>query len=150
MHFLITWVIFQQFSHGDVKLVAFLIIFHLLNYTTPLIPKRYGKMKQKSSLLWSGINAKKSVFTVPYHISWQRNVICCVVTVDYGHFSCRHNSRISFSKQNELNIALMHVFCSEEFKYRHNASYLYRATHDNSKWRRMSMVIATERCWVER
>ena len=46
LHFLITWVIFQQFSCRDVKLVAFLIIFHLLNYTSPLIPKLYGNMKQ--------------------------------------------------------------------------------------------------------
>ena len=37
----------QQFSRRDLKLVAFLIIFHLLNYMSSLIPKLYGKMKQK-------------------------------------------------------------------------------------------------------
>ena len=47
MQFSITWVIFQQFSRRDVNLVAFLIIFHLLSHTSPLIPKLHGKMKQK-------------------------------------------------------------------------------------------------------
>ena len=40
-----------------------------------------------------------------------------------------------FSKQNvyvnELNIVLLYAFCSDEFKYRYNASNLYRVTHDN-------------------
>ena len=116
MHFYITWVIFQQFSRRDVKLLAFLIIFHLLNYTSPLILKHYGKMKKKINLLWSGINTKKWVFVVPYHISWQRIAICCVVTVDHGHFSCRYNSRIGFLIQNvyvnKLNIVLLYAFCS--------------------------------------
>ena len=145
MHFCITWVIFQQFSRRDVKLVAFLIIFHLLNYTSP---------QTKISLLWSRINAKKWVFVVPYHISWQRIAICCVVTVDCGHFSCHQNSRIGFSKPNvyvnELNIVLLYEVCPDEFKYRYNASNLYRVTHDNGGWRRLTMVIAAERCWVER
>ena len=145
MHFCTTWVIFQQFNRRDVKLVAFLIIFHLLNYTSP---------QTKISLLWSRINAKKWVFVVPYHISWQRIAIRCVVTADYSHFWCHHNSRIGFSKQNvyvnELNIVLLYAFCSDEFKYRYNASNLYRATHDNGRWRRSSMMMATERCWVER
>ena len=145
MHFCITWVIFQQFSRRDVKLVAFLIIFHLLNYTSP---------QTKISLLWSRINAKKWVFVVPCHISLQRIPIRCVVTTDYGHFSCRHYSRIGFSKQNvyvnELNIVLLYAFCSDEFKYRYNASNLYRVTHDNGGWRRLSIVTATERYWAER
>ena len=41
-----------------------------------------------------------NVWNVPYHISWQRIAIRFVVTVDYGHFSCRHNSRTGLSKQN--------------------------------------------------
>ena len=145
MHFCITWVICQQFSRRDVKLVAFLIIFHLLNYTSP---------QTKISLLWSRINAKKWVFVVPYHILWQRTAIGCVITVDYGHFLCHHNSRIRFSKQNvyvnKLNIVLLYEFCSDEFKYRFNASNLYRLTHDNGGWCRLSMVEAAEKCWVER
>ena len=145
MHFLITWVIFQQFSPWDVKLVAFLT-FHLLNYTSALIPKLYGEMKRKLTYYEVESIPKKWVFIVPYHISWQRIAIRCVVTVDYGRFSCRHNSRIGFSKQNvhvnELNIVLLYAFCSNEFKYRYNAS--------NGGWRRLSMVIATERCWVEK
>ena len=30
-----------------------------------------------------------------------------------------------------IKIALLYAFCSDEFKYRYNASNLYRATHDN-------------------
>ena len=63
--------------------------------------------------------------------------IRCVVAVNYGHFSCRYNSRIGFSMQNvyvnELNIVLLYAFCSDEFKYRYNASNLYRVTHDNGR-----------------
>ena len=51
-------------------------------------------MKQKLALLRSKINAKNRVFVVSYHISRQHIAIRCVVTVDYGHFSCRHNSGI--------------------------------------------------------
>ena len=43
-----------------------------------------------------------------------------IVTVDYGHFSCRHNSRTVLSNQNvcanELNIVLFCAFRSNEFK----------------------------------
>ena len=70
------------------------IIFHLLNYTSPLILKLHGKMKQTLALLWSKINAKNRAFVVSYHKSWQHIAIRCVVTVNYGHFLCRHNSRI--------------------------------------------------------
>ena len=150
MHFCITWVIFQQFSRRDVKLVAFLIIFHLLNYTSPLIPKLYGKMKQKLAYYEVESTPKNEC---SLYLSWQSIAICCVVTVNYGHFSCRHNSGIGFSKQNiyvnELNIILLYAFCSDEFKYRYNASNLYRATHDNGGWRRLSMAIATEWWWLE-
>ena len=132
-----TSVIFQQFNRRDVKLVVFLIIFHLLNYTPSLIAKRFDN-ETKISLLWSRINAKKWVFIVPYHISWQPIAIRCVDTVDDGHFSCRHNSTIGFSKQNvyvnELNIVLLYAFCYDEFKYRYNASNLYWVTHDNCGW----------------
>ena len=65
----------------------------------------------------SEINAKKGVFTVLYHISWQCIAIRCVVTFEYGHISSRHNSRIGFWKQNdyvnELNIVLFYAFCSD-------------------------------------
>ena len=73
------------------------IISRLLNYTFPLLLKRHGKMKQKLALLCSRINAKSRVFVAPYHISWQRIAIGCVVTIIYGHFSYRHNSRIVLS-----------------------------------------------------
>ena len=90
-------------------------------------------MKQKLAY-YEVESTPKNEFS-PYHISWQHIKICCVVTVNYGHFSCRHNSRIGFSKQgvyvNELNIVLLYAFCFDEFKYRYNASNLYRATHNN-------------------
>ena len=90
------------------------IIFRLLNYTPPLIPKLHGKMKQKLALLWSRINAKNQVFVVPYHISFQCIAVRCAVTVDYSHFSCRHNLRIVLPNQNacanELNIVLLRAF----------------------------------------
>ena len=101
----------------------------------PSYSKTLSQNERKTSLLRSGINAKKLVFVVPYHISWQRITIRCVVTVDYGHFLCRHGPRTGFSKQNvyvnELNIVLLYVFCSDEFKHRFNAINLYRVTHDN-------------------
>ena len=55
-------IIFQQFSRRDVKLVAFLIIFHLLNYTSRLIPKLYGKMKQKLAYYEVESTPKKNVY----------------------------------------------------------------------------------------
>ena len=83
-------------------------IFCLLNYISTLISKLHGNMKQKLAPLWSRFNNK--VFVVPYHISWQRIAICCVVTVDYVHFSRCHNSRTVLSNQNvctnPLNIVL--------------------------------------------
>ena len=33
------------------------------------------------------------IFVMPYHISWKRITISCIVSVNYGHFSCGHNSR---------------------------------------------------------
>ena len=129
--------------------MAFLIIFHLLNYS-----KTLWLNETKISLLWSRINAKKWVFIVPYHISWQRITIRCIITVSYGNFSCRHNSIIGFSKENvyvnKLNIVLLYAFCSDEFKYRYNASNLYRMAHYDGGCQRLSMMVAAERCWVER
>ena len=88
-----------------------------------------------------------------YLITFHDNVSQSV-TVDYGQFLCCHDSRIGFSKSNvyvtEFNIVLLYVFCSDEFKYRFNASNLYRVTLDNGGCRRLSMVVAAERCCVER
>ena len=45
--------------------MASLIIFHLLSYTSPIIPKLYGKMKQK--LAYYEVESKpKNVFVLPY------------------------------------------------------------------------------------
>ena len=140
MHFCITSAIFHQFSRRDVKLVAFLTQLYISSYS-----KTLWQNETNISLLWSGINAKKMSFhcTLSHFIA----TYCC--------WLCRYcRYWIGFSKQNvyvnELNIVLLYAFCSDEFKYRYNASNLYRATHDNGGWRRSSMMMATERCWVER
>ena len=116
MHFCITWVIFQPFRRRDVKSVAFLVIFHLRSNTFPLIPKLHGKMKQKLSYYEVELTPKIEFLL---HLI-RRIVIRCVITVDYGHFSCRHRPGIVFPKQNvyvnELNIFLLHASRSDEFK----------------------------------
>ena len=62
----------------------------------PSYSKTLSQNETKISLLWSEINAKKWVFIVPHHISWQRIANRRVVTVDYGDFSCHHTSRTGF------------------------------------------------------
>ena len=113
MQFCITWVIFQQLSRRGVKLVLYFIIFHLLNYTSPLIPN--FMVKWNKAYYEVELTQKTS-----FRCSWQGIAFRCVVTVNCGHFSCRHNSRIGFSKQNvyvnELNMVLLHPFRSGEFK----------------------------------
>ena len=90
--------------------------------------------------------------TLSHFMAMYCNLLYCYC--QYGHFSCRYNSKIGFLKQNvyvkELNIVLLYAFCSDEFKYRYNASNLYRVTHDNGGWWRLPIVIATKRCLVER
>ena len=109
LHFCVTWVIFQPFRRRDVKRCkGFPCYFSFTQSYIPSYSKTSWKNETKIILLWSRINAKNWVFVVPYHISWQRIVIRCVVTVDYGHFSCRHRPGIVLPKQNvyinELNI----------------------------------------------
>ena len=120
LHFCVTWVIFQPFRRRDVKRCkGFPCYFSFTQSYIPSYSKTSWKNETKIILLWSRINAKNWVFVVPYHISWQRIVIRCVVTVDYGHFSCRHRPGIVLPKQNvyvnELNIVLLHAFRSDEF-----------------------------------
>ena len=102
------------------KASGFPYYFSFTQLYIPAYSKTLWQNETKISLLWSRINAKKWVFVVPYHISWQRIAIRCVITVNYGHFSCHHNSRIGFSKQNvyvnELNIVLLYAFRPDEFK----------------------------------
>ena len=62
----------------------------------PSYSKTLSQNETKISLLWSEINAKKWVFIVPHHISWQRIAIRSVVTVDYGYFSCHHIEELVF------------------------------------------------------
>ena len=134
------------------------------SFTQLYIPshtKTSWQNQTKISLLWSRVNAKNRVFVLPYHISWQRIAICCAVTVDYGHFSCRHNS----AKRLCQRIKHRFVACISFWRiqnlykemgvirslfYRYIACNLHRVAHDNGDWRRLSMAVATERCWVER
>ena len=78
-HFLIIWVILQQFSHRDLKLVAFLIIFHLLNYASPLIPKLFSKMKQKLAC-YKVESTPKNEFSL-HLITFHGNVLQFVVSL---------------------------------------------------------------------
>ena len=144
------------------------LLFFIYSIIHPLLlQKLHGKMKQKLALLWSRINAKNRVFVVPYHILWQRIVIHCIVTVDYGHFSCHHKSRIVLSNQNvytnELNIVFVVCFLfwrvQNRYKetdvirslfYRYIVYNLHRVAHDNGGWRRLSIAVATECCWLKK
>ena len=140
------------------------IVFHLLSYASHLIPKLHGKMKHKLALLWSRINAKTGVFVVPHHISWKRITIRCLVTVDYCYSLCSHNSRIVLSNQNNSENELNIVFCvhfvltNSKFLSGKGRSYIpvlqifcmHRVVHNNGRWQRLSMTVATERYWVER
>ena len=107
-------------------------------------------MKQKLALLRSKINAKNWVFVVPYHTLWQHFGTRCVVTVDYGHFSCCHNSRI-VSKRIESKCLCQGIkyrfvvcisFCGIQNRYkeidvirslfyRYIACKMHRVAHDN-------------------
>ena len=166
MHFCITWVIFQQFSCRDVKLAAFLIIFYLLNYTLPLIPKLYGKMKQKL--------AYYEVQSTP------KNGFCCTLShsmATYRNLLRRYCQLWSFFVSPQLKnwffqvkrlcqrIKHYFVVCisfwqiQNRYKdmdpirplfYGSNACNLNIVTHDNGGWWRLSMVVARERCHVER
>ena len=92
-------------------------------------------MKQKLTYYEVETTPKKKflLYLITFHANISQFFVS--LTVNYGHFSCRHNSRIGFSKQNvyvnELNIVLLYTFCSDEFKYRYNPSNLYRVTYDN-------------------
>ena len=63
----------------DVELVALLIIFHLLNYTSLLIPNLYGKMKQKSAY-YEVESTPKNEFSL-YLITFHGNVLQFVVSL---------------------------------------------------------------------
>ena len=127
-----------------------IVIVHLLNYTSRLIPKLHGKMKQKLALLWSWIKAQHPVLVVPYHISWQLTTTPWVITVEYIHFYSHHNSRIVLSNQNVCEwIKHRFVVCilfwqiqnrCEEMDVirplfcRYIACNLHRIAHDNAGW----------------
>ena len=63
----------------DVELVVFLIIFHLLSYTSHLISKLYGKMKQKSAY-YEVESTPKNDFSL-YLITFHCNVLQFVVSL---------------------------------------------------------------------
>ena len=59
--------------------MAFLIIFHLLNYTSPLIPKHYGKMKKK--LTYDEVESTPKNEFLLYLITFHGNVSQFVVSL---------------------------------------------------------------------
>ena len=63
----------------DVELVPLLIIFHLLNYTSLLIPNLYGKMKQKSAY-YEVKSTPKNEFSL-YLITFHGDVLQFVVSL---------------------------------------------------------------------
>ena len=69
LHFCITWVIFQQFSRRGVKLVLYFIIFHLLNYTSPLIPNFMVKWNKAYYELELTPKNEFSLFMATYRFS---------------------------------------------------------------------------------
>ena len=120
MHFCITWVIFHQFSRRDVKLVAFLIIFHLLNYTSPLIPKLYGKMKQILAY-YEVESTPKNEFSL-YLITFHCNVLLLFVVSLLSLLSWLYEAKrlcqwikhrfVAFVLTNS-NTDIMQVICTE-------------------------------------
>ena len=130
------------------------ISFRLLNYTSPLITKLHGKLKSKLALLWRKINTKKWVFVVPYHISWQRIAIRCVVTVDYGHFVLPQLKN-HFVDSRHLCQGIKHhltvwiSFWGIQNRYKETdkdiACNMHRVAHNNSGSWRSSMKVAIQR-----
>ena len=59
--------------------MAFHIIFHLLNYTSPLIPKLYGKMEQKLAY-YEVESTPKNEFSL-YLITFHGNVLLFVLSL---------------------------------------------------------------------
>ena len=130
--------------------MVFLIIFHLFNYTLPLWQ------------LWSRINMSfrctLSLFMLTYRNSLYRycrlwSLVmsrqlknrffeakrlcqgikhCFIVCISFWQIKNRYKE--------------MNVIRSIFYRYACNS---HRGTHDNGGRRRFSMVVATERCWVE-
>ena len=164
MHFCITWVIFQQFSRRDVKLVAFLIIFHLLNYTSPLIPKLYGKMKQKLAYYEVESTPKNefSLYLITFHGKVSQFVVSLlsimvtfrVTTTQELVFEAK---RVCQRIKHRFVVCISSWWIQNRYTemdpirplfYRYNPCNLHRVTHDNGGWRTLSMVVARERCRV--
>ena len=137
---------------------SYSIIHHLL------FQKLYSKMKQK---LAPKLRSKNE-FLLCYITFHGFNLLLCRY-FDYGHFFCLHNSRI-ISKRIEwkhLYQGIKHRFlvcisfwgiqnCYKKIDvirslfYRYIACNKRRVVHDNCRWQRLSMAVATEGCWVER
>ena len=165
MHFCIAWVIFQQFSRRDVKLVAFLIIFHLLRYTSLLIPKFHGKIKQKLAY-YEVESMPKNEFSL-YLITFHSNVSHFVVSL----LSIKVTFRVATTQESffrsktfmstfclRLRLWIKHRFvgCISFWRIQNrykemdvirslfnrcNACNWHRVTHDYGGWRRLLMVL---------
>ena len=99
--------------------MAFLIIFHLLNYTSPLIPKLYGKMKQILGY-YELESTPKNEFSL-YLITFHGNVLLFVVSLlsllnwffKVKRLCERIKHRFVVFVQTNSNTDIMQVICTE-------------------------------------
>ena len=163
MDFYITWVIFQQFSRRDRKLVAFPIIF-INSIIHPLLFQNVIEKVNKISLLWSRINAKKWVFVVPYTFhgnvsQFVASLLSIMVTfrVTTTQELVFEAKRVCQRIKHRFVVCISSWWIQNRYKemdpirplfYRYNPCNLHRVTHDNGGWRTLSMVVARERCRV--
>ena len=99
--------------------MAFLIIFHLLNYTSPLIPKLYGKMKQILAYYEVEL-APKNEFSL-YLITFHCNVLLFIVSLlsllnwffEAKHLCQRIKHRFVVFVLTNSNTDIMQVICTE-------------------------------------
>ena len=145
MHFCITCVVTQQFSHRDIKLVAFFIIFYLLNYTSSLILKLHGKMKEK--LAYYEVEST-GVFVVRLSLfmATYRTLLCRYCRLWSQFMLPQLKNRFFEAKRLCRRIKHWFVVCISFWRiqnryeemniirsifYRYNACNLHRVTHDN-------------------
>ena len=133
-----------------------IIIFYLLNYSSPLIPKLHGKMKQKLALLWSRIITKNRVFALSHFIATYRNLLLCRYRWLWSLFvSSQLKNRFVESKRLCQRIKHRYVVfisfwriqnCYKEMDLSRFLFYRYIACNLH----RVAMAVVTERCQVEK
>ena len=145
--------------------MAFLI-FHLLNYTSPPIPKLYGKMKEKLAYYEVELTLKMSFCcNLSHFMATYRNSLSRYCQLWSLFEPPRLKNRFFEAKRLCQRIKHRLVVCISlwwiqncykkmdvirSLFYRYNACNLHRVTHDYGGWRRSPWVVTTERYWVER